>query len=320
MSSRARGCGGSSSSATPTTSVENAKKPISRFSSKPQSARRTPSVRGVVNASACHIALSGDGVINPSKHAPTTLPSAFGSCLRIVTLRFSCVRQVIFEAMGSVASSHIPLPQALAMLPASEAAVDAAVAARDSEARHGQNQASTFVPHFSLDLSAYVACSNAFALYMLLRLQRPAACPPTLPLRSRTLYASSASARFRPLHINARARVRVHSSALALTFILRLLHSTRTIRNDRMRAFARSVLRRLSGNGCCIVQVYASHHNSLIRPNQLTFSQDAAADFVSRQPVASDLRRAIVNGDACSCCAHLHLSKFEDIEERDPNR
>jgi hypothetical protein len=250
--------------------LKKLKNPFSRFfgsSCKPQSARRTPSVRGVVNASACHIALSGDGVINPSKHAPTTLPSAFGSCLRIVTLRFSCVRQVIFEAMGSVASSHIPLPQALAMLPASEAAVDAAVAARDSEARHGQNQVSTFVPHFSLDLPAYVACSNAFALHMLLRLQRPAACPPTLPLRSRTLYASSASARFRPLLINARARVRVHSSALALTFILRLLHSTRTIRNDRMRAFARSVLRRLSGNGCCIVQVYASHHNSLILPN-----------------------------------------------------
>jgi hypothetical protein len=113
-------------------------------------------------------------------------------------------------------------------------------------------------PIFCLDLPAYVASCNIAAMSLfpsMLRRHCLAAHPPALPPRSMLLYASSASASSRPMQLTARARLRVHSCGLTMVLILRLLHSSTAIPVGRMRTFARSMLRRLSGNGCSIVQV-----------------------------------------------------------------
>jgi hypothetical protein len=133
---------------------------------------------------------------------------------------------------------------------------------------------SRLYPLFCLDLPAFIACSNVVAISTfrrVLRCSRLAAHPPPSLLRSTLMYVSSGSSA-RPMQLTARARGRVHSVGLTVAILSRLLLSSQIIVDHQRCAFASSILRRLSGQGCSIVLVCFTPPPPSLKLSKGTFS------------------------------------------------
>ena len=191
---------------------------------------------------------------------------------------------------------------------------------------------SRLYPLFCLDLPAFIACSNVVAMSTfrrVLRCSRLAAHPAPSLLPSTLLYVSSGSS-IRPMQMTARARVRIHSAGIAVAILSRLLLSSQIIVVRQRCAFASSILRRLSGNGCSILRVRST--SSPLPPSPFLSNsrreashsfQMAASDYIERAKPDSgclSLRDALAADDVLACCAHVHSRHFGHLEQRDPQR